>query len=189
MSSQVTKPHEVNQFGIIYPSNIRGVGSPSDLLAFLDAVRLVSDDVEAEFPFVSALRRKPVWGKDMLKLFGEAKQLQFAFSDIKVTNAVLSRLGLLDRNTKLKIEKQTLSGVFSKVFEILTERAPGFIQAASEYPGDKTLETGSVRLGPIEPLIASSLFKKLPASAFDDADPPLWLRDEIFDEAFYQGKI
>lgn len=189
MSRLRTELHEKHQFGIMYPSNVHGVGSPSDLLAYFDAVQLVSEELKIAYPMHLSLRQQPVWGKDMLQLFDEAKRLQFALSNVKTTDTVLSHLKLLDRETKLKTKESTLAGVFSRVIELLSERAPGFVKAMSEYPEDTTLETGSVRVGPVEPLVPSRFFKKLPASAFDDADPPLWLRDEIFDKGFYAGKI
>lgn len=176
-------------FGIMDPSVIRGIGRVSDVLAFFDAVQLTVDTPERDYPFLWSLRRRPVFGMEMLPLFEEAQKIRLLMEEIQVTDDVLSKLNLDGENTKLKTEAENLAGVFGKMFKTLAEDAPEYIRISEGYPDLNPLETGSVRLGPIEPLIPSRFFKKLPASAFDDADPPLWLRDEIFDEEFYKEKI
>ena len=179
--------HAIYQFGIFYPNNIRGVGRPSDILAFFEAIKLVSDQPEADFPFLCMLRWRPIYGEDMLLLFREAKELRSKMGTVPMDGSILAKLSLNDRETKLRTDEADLASVFERIFEILAERAPGFLKVVSAYSDDSTLEWGSVRVGPIEPLLPSELFERLPASAFDDSDPPLWLRDEIFDQKFYTG--
>lgn len=181
--------HLKNRFGIFYPNHIHGIGSPHDLLAFFVTIRLVSDQPESDYPLLWSLRRQPVFGMDMLPLFEEINGLRPRMQGIPLTGAILSKLGLKQEKTKLRTQAQDLAGAFERIFEILADDAPEFVKLASEQPSDNTLEWGSVRLGPIEPLIPSQFFQQLPASAFDDSDPPLWLRDEIFDEGFYVGKV
>lgn len=181
--------HSQYMFGIMDPSVIRGIGRVRDVLAFFDAVKLIVDEPERDYPFLWSLRRKPVFGLDMLPLFDEAHKIRLLMEDVPVTEEVLAKLHLDSENTKLKTEAATLAGVFERMFKTLAEDAPEYVRVSADYPELNPLETGSVRLGPVEPLVPSRFFKKLPASAFDDADPPLWLRDEIFDQGFYAGKI
>ena len=68
----ISAHHQKNQFGFLYPSTIKGVGSPNDLKSFFDAIGLISSDPIAEFPYMHVLFRKPVVGRDMLRLFEEA---------------------------------------------------------------------------------------------------------------------
>lgn len=181
--------HQKYQFGIFYPSNIHGVGSPRDLLTFFEAIRLVSDQPEKDYPFLWSLRRKPVFGADMLVLFDEAQNLRVRMTDVPATNGILLKLDLVGKVTKLKTEAQDLAGVFIRIFFLLADDAPEVVNLRMKKPDNTVLDRGSVRLGPIEPLIPSEFFAQLPESAFDEVDPPLWLRDEIFDEGFYTGKI
>jgi len=181
--------HKKYRFGIMDPSLTQGIGWVRDVLAFFDAVKLTVDAPERNYPFLWSLRHKPVFGMDMLPLFEEAQKIRLLMEDVPVTDDVLARLHLDGENTKLKTGADNLAGVFEKMFKTLTENGPGYVRACADYPELNPLETGSVRLGPVEPLIPSSFFRQLPASAFDDSDPPLWLRDEIFDEGFYVGKI
>ena len=180
--------HRQYLFGIMDPSVIRGIGRVSDVLAFFDAVRLTVDEPERDYPFLWSLRRKPVFGMDMLSLFEEAQRIRLLMEEVPVTGDVLIKLHLRE-DTKLKTGADNLAGVFESMFSTLTEDAPEYVRLSADYPDINPLETGSIRLGPVEPLVPSRFFKKLPASAFDDSDPPLWLRDEIFDEGFYAGKI
>lgn len=173
----------------MYPNHIHGLGSPADLLAFFEAMRLSTAQPEKDYPFLWSLQRRPVFGRDMLALFDEVKHLRPKMKAVPVTDDVLAKLGLNDRQTRLKTEALDLEGLFETIFFILGDDAPEFVGFRSKKPSDDTLEWGSVRLGPIEPLIPANFFMDLPASAFDDTDPPLWLRDEIFDQAFYAGKI
>ena len=181
--------HQKNQFGFLYPSTIKGIGSPNDLMSFFAAIRLISNDPIEEFPHTHVLLRKPVVGRDMLHLFDEARLLQTRFQAAPVTEETLAALNLLGNETKLNIDAKTLAEVYSRIFFILVEDAPELVRIRMGKPETAILEKGSIRIGPIEPLIPSRFFQQLPASAFDDSDPPLWLRDEIFDEGFYVGKI
>lgn len=181
--------HVRYHYGISYPNNIRGVGSPADLLAFFEAMRLATAQPEKDYPFLWSLQRRPVFGRDMLALFDEVKHLRPKMKAVPVTDDVLAKLGLKARQTRLKTEASDLEGLFATFFSILGDRAPEYVRVSADYPEINPLEWGSVRLGPIEPLIPANFFMDLPASAFDDTDLPLWLRDEIFDEAFYAGKI
>lgn len=180
--------HSKFMFGIMDPSVIRGIGWVSDVLAFFYAMKFTTEEPERDYPFLWSLRRKPVFGMDMLPLFEESQRIRLLMEHIPVTDDVLFTLHLGDA-TKLKTGANNLAGVFERMFKTLAEDAPEYVRLSANYPAINPLETGSIRLGPVEPLIPSRLFKKLPASAFDDTDPPLWLRDEIFDEAFYKGKI
>ena len=181
--------HSQYMFGIMDPSLIRGIGWVSDVLAFFDALELTVDEPAHQYPVLWTLYRRPVFGEDMLSLFEESEKIKLLMEDISVTDDMVSKLGLDVGRTKLNVDADNMAGIFEGMFKTLTENAPGIVHLRMAKPDDPILETGSVRLGPVEPLIQSRFFKKLPASAFDDADPPLWLRDEIFDEAFYQGKI
>lgn len=175
-------------FGIMDPSVIRGIGWVRDVLAFFDAIELTVDEPERDYRFLWSLRRRPVFGLDMLPLFDEAQKIRLLMEDVPVTEEVLAKL-YLGKDTKLKTEADNMAGVFERMFKTLAEDAPEYVRVSADYPELNPLETGSVRLGPVEPLVPSRFFKKLPASAFEDCDPPLWLRDEIFDESFYKGKI
>lgn len=181
--------HTQYMFGIMDPSVIRGIGRARDMLAFFDAIQLTVDEPERDYPFLWMLRRKPVFGMDMLPLFEEAQKIRLLMADVPVTRDILARLHLDGENTKLETGAENLAGVFEKMLKTLAEDAPEYVRLSADYPDINPLETGSVRLGPVEPLIPSRFFKKLPASAFDDSDPPLWLRDEVFDEGFYAGKV
>ena len=182
--------HRRNQFGFLYPSSIVGVGSPDELKSFFEAISFISKDPRSDFPYTFRLLQKPVVGRDMLQLFDEARILLVRFQEVPTTNAVLQALNLTDgRAPKLKTGAETLAGVYARMFFVLAEDAPELVRLRMAKPDSGILERGSIRLGPIEPLIPSRFFQQLPASAFDDADPPLWLRDEIFDEEFYRGKI
>lgn len=181
--------HIKYQFGLAYPNNLHGIGEPKDIVAFFMALKLITSAPEQEFPLIYTLWSRPVFGSDMLPLFEEAKRLRLLMAAKTMTKDVLKGLGLIDRKTKLHTDASNVAGVFEPMFYVLAEDAPEFVGLRMEKPGDNTLTRGSVRIGPIEPLIPSELFCRLPASAFDDSEPPLWLRDEIFDEAFYEGKI
>lgn len=183
------KRHSQYMFGIMDPSLIRGIGWVTDVLAFFDALELAVDEPAHKYPILWSLRRKPVFGMDMLTLFEEAEKTKLLMEDIPVTNDVLLKLKLDSEKTKLKVNAHNIAGVFEGMFKTLTENAPEIVRLRMAKPDSGILETGSVRLGPVEPLIPSRFFWKLPASAFDDAELPLWLRDEIFDEGFYAGKI
>ncbi|MCG3266593.1 hypothetical protein [Yoonia sp. I 8.24] len=181
--------HKKYRFGIMDPSLTRGIGWVGDVVAFFDAVKLAVDEPERNYPFLWSLRRKPVFGLDMLPLFEEAQKIRLLMEDVPMTDEVLAKLHLDRENTKLKTEAATLAGVFERMFKTLAEDGPELVRLRMAKADSGILETGSIRLGPVEPLVPSSFFQKLPASAFDDADPPLWLRDEIFDQEFYAGKI
>ena len=182
--------HKQNQFGFLYPSSIVGVGSPNDLLSFFEAIKLVSDNPVEAFPYMHVLLKKPVVGQDILPLFEEAQLLQTKFQQVPVTNKVLAALNLSGgRETKMITDAETLAGVYSRIFFVLAEDAPEMVRVLMDEPGYDILERGSIRVGPSEPLVPSSLFGDLPASAFDDAEPPLWLRDEIFEDGFFTGKV
>ena len=181
---------KIPRFGFLFPSNVVGIGSSDDLLSFFEAIKLVSDTPVEAFPYMHVLLRKPVVGKDMLPLFEEARLLQTKFQQVPVTKQILTALNLSGgRETKMITDAETLAGVYSRVFYVLVERAPELIRLRRKNPESDILERGSIRVGPTEPLVPSRLFQQLPASAFDDAEPPLWLRDEIFEDGFFTGKV
>ena len=181
--------HQSYQYGILYPQHTHGVGSTSDLSAFFEAVELVSKHPELDYPQTFALFWKPIFGEDMLTLFKEMADLRSRFEAVTFTREILEDLNLTEKETKLKTDAADLAGVFGRVFDILADEAPEYIQLSKQYPNMKLLERGSVRLGPIEPIWVPFQFYKLPASAFYEQYPPLWLREEIFDQDFYKDKV
>ena len=176
-------------FGILYPNNTVGIGYAEDILAFFKAIEYVCTNPSEEYPNLWLLRNRAIFGAAMFELFQEVENLQRRFEDVSLDSGIIDYLGLDIDQTKLNAGSENLAGLFARVFDILVNKASSFIKIASNNPKRNILETGSVRIGPIEPIWVPFNFYKLPASAFDDQDPPLWLRDEIFDQEFYKGKV
>jgi len=177
--------HSRFQYGILYPSNVHGIGTPADLMSFFGGMLLVTDKPDQDYPLLWSLQHRPVFGYDMLELFDEVKRLYKLMDTIVLTPDILTTLNLSSKTTKLKTEEPNLVGLFKRIFFVLNDAQE--VIALRAKRNDDVYESGSIRLGPIEPLVASSLFHRLPSSAFDEQDPPLWLREEIFNESFYDS--
>lgn len=71
----------------------------------------------------------------------------------------------------------------------MADDAPEFVQLDLDDFGISYLRKESIRIDSVQPLFLAGMFENLLGSAFDDVDPPLWLRGEILDEAFFDGKV
>ncbi len=165
------------------------MGTSQDVLAFFNAMGLCSEDAKTEYPIISKFYRHPVVGAEILELFQEANRLKQCMGDIKVNAEILQKIGVDLSHSALNLKSVHLAEAFEKIFRILTENAPEMARLDIEEFGPDMLNTQSVLICPAEPLVIEGMFNQLPLSAFDECDPPMWLRDEIFDERWYIGKI
>ncbi|MBI1492796.1 hypothetical protein [Halocynthiibacter styelae] len=181
--------HQKYPYAICYPLNNRAVGTSQDVLAFFSAIELCSEDAKTEFPIISKFYRYPTVGAEILELFQEVKLLKQCLGDIKANAEILQKIGVDLSHTGLNIKSVHLAQAFEKILRILTENAPEMARLDIEEFGSDILNTQSVLICPAEPLVIEGMFNQLPLSVFDECDPPMWFRDEIFDERWYIGKI